>query len=251
MQTESNLRDRLVALGLCGLSERWDEIANKPWLQDVVKMEEDYRHRTGFARRLKAAKLGNYKPVAYFDWAWPKKIDRDVIEELMTLEFMKEHENIVFIGPNGVGKTLFAKNIALEAVRKGFTAVVWDVIALLNVLSAKEKRGTLTHALAQIAKPDVLVLDEFGQVAFGERHGDLLFAVINARYLKKSTIITTNTPFTQWGSFFPNTSCVGTLVDRLLHRSEVVDIEGPTWRAHEAELRLKQKQAARKAKKKK
>ena len=126
-----------------------------------------------------------------------------------------------------------------------------DASALLTELSRAETQGKLAFCLAKFGKPDLLLIDEIGQVTFGNRHADLFFAVINRRYLKRSTIITTNTPFGQWGDLFPNATCVVTLVDRLLHRSEVVTINGTSFRLRESEERQIQKRTRREERKKK
>jgi len=248
--TEFN-RKRAQQLGLHGLADRWNEYGGQDWVGELLGLEEEHRHRSGLARRLRAAKLEEFKPLAEFDWSWPESIDRSLIEELMTLAFIDEKENIAFVGPNGVGKTLIAKNIAYEAVRRGKRAVFIDASELLTQLSKAESQGTLSAALTKLAKPDLLVIDEIGQVTFGNRHADLLFAVINRRYLKRSTVISTNTAFGQWGDLFPSATCVVTLVDRLLHRAEVVTITGTSFRLRESEERQTRKRARREERKRK
>jgi DNA replication protein DnaC len=240
-----NLITRIKKLKLYGLAERWSEYEGKEWIAELVKTEEDHRHRRGLAQRLKAARLGDFRPIAEFDWSWPKKINRAVVEELLTLGFMAEKENIALLGSNGVGKTLIAKNIAFEAIRVGKRAKFMDASEMLTQLSRAESTGNLSRALASLTLPDLLIIDEIGQVSFGDRHADLFFALINRRYLKKSTIITTNIEFGQWGSLFPNATCVVTLVDRLLHRAEIVDIEGNSFRLRESQERQQQKQVRR------
>ena len=250
MGTEFNQK-RAKLLGLNGLVNRWNEFASQDWVSELLGIEEEHRHRSGLERRLKSAKLAEFKPMANFDWKWPEDIDRALIEELMTLSFLDEKENIAFIGPNGVGKTMVAKNIAFEAVRRGKSALFMDAAALLTDLSDAETQNKFALFLSKFVKPDLLIIDEIGQVTFGNRHADLLFAVINRRYLKRSTIITTNTPFGQWGDLFPNATCVVTLVDRLLHRSEVVNISGTSFRLRESQERQTQKRTRRAERKKK
>jgi DNA replication protein DnaC len=234
-------KKRAQHLGLHGLADRWNDVATKDWVTELLGIEEEYRHRSGLARRLRGASLGDFKPLADFDWSWPEEIDRAAIEELMTLAFLDEKENVVLVGHNGTGKTLIAKNIGLEAVRRGRRVLFTDASEMLTQLSRAETTGGIGKALARLAKLDLLVIDEIGQVTFSARHADLLFAVINRRYLKKSTILTTNTPFAQWGDLFPSATCVHALVDRLMHRGEKVEIKGPSFRQRESEERQQRK----------
>jgi DNA replication protein DnaC len=245
MTTADVNRKRAVLLGLHGLAERWNEFASKDWVNELLFLEEGYRHRSGLSRRLKGAHLGDFKPLAEFDWSWPTEIDRQLVDELMTLSFLDEKENVVLVGAHGVGKTLIAKNIAFEAVRRGKRALFVDASEMLTALSKAESQGGVGKALTKLAKADLLIIDEIGQVTFGTRHADLLFAVINRRYLKRSTIITTNTPFSGWGELFPSATCVVALVDRLMHRAEVVTIAGTSFRLRESEERQTRKRNQR------
>jgi DNA replication protein DnaC len=245
MSAQEENKKRAQTLGLHGLADRWNDVATKAWVLELLGIEEEYRHRSGLARRLKCANLGDFKPLADFDWKWPAEIDRSAIEELMTLSFLDEKENVVFVGHNGTGKTLIAKNVALEAARRGRRVLFTDASEMLTLLSRAETQGVIGKALAKLSKLDLLVIDEIGQVTFSARHADLLFAVINRRYLKKSTILTTNTPFAQWGNLFPSATCVHALVDRLMHRGEKVEIKGQSFRQRESEERQQCKHTRR------
>jgi DNA replication protein DnaC len=228
------MKRRVRALGLLGILENWAHYSTEPWLDKLVLEEEDFRTRNSFQRKLKSAKLGDFKLLAHFDWNWPKKIDKIAVQELSSLEFMREKENIVFIGGNGTGKTMIAKNIVFEGIKRGFSGLNVSAADMLAKLSRYEATGFYSRGLAQYTKVDLLLIDELGQVSFGQRHADLLFAVINARYQKKSTIITTNTPFRNWNDLFPSATCVATIIDRLVHHSEIVEIDGDSFRMKEA-----------------
>ena len=112
MTTPETLRDRALRLGMHGLLLHWDEIAEEHWLSWVIEVEETERDRRSLQRRLANARLGRFKPLADFDWDWPRRIDRVLVEELMALRFIDEAANVVIAGPNGTGKTMLAKNIA-------------------------------------------------------------------------------------------------------------------------------------------
>jgi DNA replication protein DnaC len=163
----------------------------------------------------------------------------------MTLDFLKDASNLVFVGPNGVGKTLCATNIAYQAVLAGHTALFITAGQLLGELAALDSDSALRRKLRQYAAPDLLVIDEVGYLSYSNRHADLLFELVSRRYQHKSTVVTTNRAFADWGEVFPNAACVVSLIDRLMHRAEVVRIDGDSYRAKEADERQAQRTAER------
>lgn len=228
------LKPRAERMGLYGLLAHWDEVSNEKWVEQLIAYEEDERQCRSLERRVRSAKVGRFKPMADFDWAWPKKIDREVIDELFSLEFVKERGNVVLVGPNGIGKSMIAQNLAHQAVLKGHTVRFVTASELLSDLTAQDSPTALQRRLRRYSYPAVLVIDEVGYLSYNNRHADLLFEVISRRHQQKSTIVTTNRGFTEWHEIFPNSSCVVALVDRLLHSAEVTKIEGESYRLKEA-----------------
>ena len=110
------LMERARALGLHGIVAHWDDIEETGWLSTLIDWEEEERRSRSLKRRLADARLGQFKPLAEFDWDWPRRCDRMAVEDLMTLDFLKEAANLVLVGPNGVGKSTIAANIAYRAV---------------------------------------------------------------------------------------------------------------------------------------
>jgi hypothetical protein len=155
----------------------------------------------------------------------------------MTLEFLKDASNVVLVGPNGVGKTMCACNLGYQAVLAGHTALFITAGQLLGELAALDSDSALRRKLRQYAAPDLLLIDEVGYLSYSNRHADLLFELVSRRYQHKSTVVTTNRAFAEWGEVFPNAACVVSLIDRLMHRAEVVRIDGDSYRAKEAEER--------------
>ncbi|MFY9779871.1 MAG: IS21-like element helper ATPase IstB [Candidatus Baltobacteraceae bacterium] len=239
------LRQRAKALKLYGLLAHWTEIDETSWLPTLVQWEEEEQIRRSLERRIKGARLGRFKALDQFDWNWPTRCDRGAIEAILTLEFIQEAANVILIGPNGVGKTMLAKNIAHQALIAGHTVLCTVAGQLLGDLTASESDAAVRRRLRQYSAPDVLVVDEIGYLSYSNRHADLLFELLNRRYEKKSTIITTNKPFAQWQEVFPSAGCVVSLVDRLVHRSEVIAIEGKSYRLKEAEERSERNQRRR------
>jgi DNA replication protein DnaC len=196
----AEIKARLKTLGLFGLLACCDEIADKPWLPEVLAIEERERQKRSLERRLRNSRVAAFKPMADFDWAWPKKIDREAVDELFTLSFVKTGHNAVLVGPNGVGKTMILKNVADQAVVRGHTV----------------RFATASDMLADLAAQE-------SSVALARRYDT-----------QKPVLLSTNKAFTEWSEVFPHAACVVTLVDRLIHRAEVIDIDAESYRLKEA-----------------
>jgi len=221
----TELRTQAAGLRLHGLLAHWSEVmADADAAQRIaqwLRWEAEERGRRSLERRLRAAHIG-----------------RAAIEELMTLQFMADATNVVLVGGNGLGKTMFACNLGYQAVLAGHTVLFVTAGHLLGDLAALDSDSTLRRRLRHYAAPDVLLIDEVGYLSYSNRHADLLFELVSRRYQHKSTVVTTNKSFVDWGEVFPNAACVVSLVDRLMHRAEVVRIEGESYRAKEAQERL-------------
>jgi len=159
----------------------------------------------------------------------------------MTLDFLKDATNVVLQGPNGVGKTTLARNLAHQALLQGHTVRFTTAGALLGDLAALDSDSLLRRRLRFYAAPQLLVVDEVGYLSYSHRHADLLFELVSRRYEQKSTLITTNRPFAEWGEVFPGAACVVSLIDRLLHHAEIIAIEGDSYRLKEAQERATQR----------
>lgn len=244
----TELLARAHALGLWGLLAHADELSEQDleWLGRLLHWEETERARRSLERRLGDARIGRFKSLADFDWAWPKRLDREAIEDLTTLRFIAEAANAILVGPNGIGKTMVAQNIAYLAALAGHTVRFTTASEMLNDLAAQDGASALRRRMRRYVQPRLLVVDELGYLAYGNRHADLLFEIVSRRYNERSTLISTNKPFAQWNDMFPNATCVVTLVDRLVHRCDIIEFEGDSYRLKEA--RERKARRSRKAK---
>lgn len=238
---EDNLRTRAKALNLFGLLVNWEEATAAGWIRTLLDWEDQERARRSLERRLRNAHIGRFKPLCDFDWNWPKSCDRVATQALMTLDFLKDATNIVFVGPNGIGKSTLAQNIAYQAVVNGHTVMFTSAGQMLGDLAALDSDTALRRRLRHYAAPRLLVIDEVGYLSYSNRHADLLFELISRRYEQKSTMITTNRPFAEWSEVFPNAACVASLIDRLVHHAEILRLDGESYRLKEAGERAQKK----------
>jgi DNA replication protein DnaC len=231
--TPDTLRDTARRLGLYGLLANWPTVAHEDWLPRVLDYEEAERRRRSLDKRLKQARIGTCKTMADFDWQWPQKIDRPAIEDLFSFEFAAEAANVVLVGPNGVGKTMIAQNLAHQALLQGLTVRFTSCSEMLHTLARLQSDLSLHRYLQRYCQPQLLVVDEVGYLSYDTRYADLLFEVVTRRYQHRSIVLTTNKAFSEWNEVFPNAACVVTLIDRLVHRAEILSIDGESYRLKE------------------
>ena len=213
-------------------------------LEQLAQAEISERSRRSLERRLRLSGIKRFKPMADFEWSWPTKIERDVIERALTLDFLSESRNLVMVGRNGLGKTMIAQNLCHSAVLAGYSVLFRSAAALLEELHRQTLEGRRSK-LRTYTNVGLLCVDEVGYLSFDDKAADLLYEVINRRYERKPVILTTNRPFKEWNEVFPNATCIVTLLDRLLHHADVTVIEGESYRVRESE----QETAARRKKK--
>ncbi len=183
------LKDRARALGLHGLLAHWGEVAERDWLAELIAWEEEERRARSLKRRLAAAQIGRFKPLADFDWEWPRRCDRMAVEDLMSLDFLDDAANVVLVGPNGVGKSTIAANLAHRAILEGHTVRFATAASMLGELAAIDSDTLLQRKLRFYARQHLLVIDEVGYLSYSNRHADLLFNIVSSRSRQNSTII--------------------------------------------------------------
>ena len=244
--TLEGVRHSLRRLGFYGLLAHAESLIHEPWLARVLDIEDTERAQRSLKRRLDNTRLGAFKPLADFDWAWPTKCDHSLLKELFSLAFLEEAANVVLIGANGLGKTMLLKNLAYQAVLHGYTARFTLASDMLHDLAAQDSTTALARRLRRYTSPTILAIDEVGYLSYDARYADLLFEVVTRRYeLRRPIALTTNKVFGEWNQVFPNAACVVTLVDRLVHRAEIVALEGKSYRLKEAQERTERKVKSR------
>jgi DNA replication protein DnaC len=210
-------------------------------LEELARQEIAERERRSLERRLREAQLGRFKPIDEFDWNWPQKLDRAVLDRALSGGLVRERENLILVAAQGLGKTMLARNIAHAAVLQGHSALFIEASRMLLDLGVQDSARSLERRLRHYAKPALLCIDEVGYLSYDARAADLLFEVVSRRYEQKSIVISTNLAFKDWPTIFPNASCVTALIDRLTHHADICLIEGHSYRRREAEARRPKK----------
>ena len=239
-----DLHAQLLSLALPATAENLDDFiaratknrwAPRTLLEELCRAETATRARRSLERRLRLSRLGRFKPMADFDWQWPRKIDRELIERAFTLDFIAEARNLLLLGANGLGKTMIVKNIAFQAVQAGYSVLFRTASEILEDLQSSSP-DLCRRKLKTYARYDLLCCDEVGYLSYDNNAADLLFEIFNRRYERRSSIVSTNKAFKDWNSIFPNAGCIVTLLDRLTHHADYTVIEGPSYRVRESEL---------------
>ncbi len=244
MTSHPDLSSQLAALGLRGAATSIDKLLAKAnrehWqpiqlLEQLIHNEDSDRSRRSLERRQARSKIGVFKPMVDFDWNWPTEIDRPAIERTLQLHFVKEGVNLVIAGAHGLGKTMLLKNIAHNAVLKGYTVLVITAAKMLGELSAIDSPSKLERRIKHYVGFRLLCIDELGYLSYDSRAADLLFEIVTRRYQSRKPIaLTTNLAFKEWTTVFPHATCTVALVDRLTHHSDIITIKGNSWRKKEA-----------------
>ena len=135
---DTDLKEKARKLGFKALAAHWSEYVNEPCIKRLLEQEEADKHRRSLERRLRESQINEMKPASEFDWMWPKKIDRELVDDLFTLKFVEEPANVIFVGPNGIGKTMLAKNLIHKALLSGYKTRFTPASQMLNDLSSQD-----------------------------------------------------------------------------------------------------------------
>jgi DNA replication protein DnaC len=226
------IRENYEAIGKTAARKQWDHIQ---YLTELVEQESNLRRDKCIRRRIHSAKFPVIKTMDQFDWSWPRKINQTQIKNLFRLKCIDEKSNVVFIGSVGVGKTHIATALGYQACLNNHSVLFTSAIDAVNNLIAAQRTGHLKQELKNYLKPSLLIMDELGYLPIDKNGADLLFQIISERYERGSIIITTNRVFKEWPEIFNNDSTLtSALLDRLLHHTEAVVIEGDSYRMRRA-----------------
>jgi len=201
-------------------------------LDHLFDLELQLREKNKIERCFKQSKLYEKTTIDQFDFSFhgSRKNQKSRIVNLMDLEFIKHRKDIILIGNPGVGKSFLAKCMAYAATQAAVKVLFTTAMDMINHLIAAEADHSLLKKLQYYQSQELLVIDEIGYLSLGTQGSNLFFQVISARHERKSTVITTNRPFAQWGEIFDNTTVATAIADRLVYNSEILILEGPSYR---------------------
>jgi DNA replication protein DnaC len=235
----NTLRKRLRECKLSGIYNSLEErltyaqekkISYLELLQLLFEDEENNRRDNNYRQRQAKAKLPYYKTIEDFDFAFQPSIDQRMINDCSTCQFIQEKKNIVFLGNPGTGKTHLAIAIGIKALLKGYKVLFTPVAEMLHNLHVSKADNSFYQKLAVYSAPDLLILDELGFRKLPGYSADDFFEVISRRYEKGSVIITSNKDFDQWGDIFTDNVLAHAILDRVMHHSTLIKINGPSYR---------------------
>ena len=250
-QQLATIIEGLTILGLDNISSNLtnylkEAINNKmtiiDFLSEVIEAERVIKVNKRIETKMRYAGFPNRKTFEMFDFDFQPSIDKELIMILKTLKFIENKENIAFIGTPGVGKTHLSIAFGMHAIHTKYTTHFVNCHKLIEDLFKASFENRLKDKINYYARFDLLIIDEIGFLPMDVTRANLFFQLINKRYEKKSTIITTNKQFSQWGDVFSDITIASAILDRFLHHCHTVNIKGDSYRLKERKEVMKNKE---------
>ena len=237
------LRETCRQLRLSGLAASLDlrvqeaashQLPHLQFLELLLQDELTVRAQRRLERRKQAAGFRDLKPLEDFDWSFNPSIKRSQIFDLATGQFVRQHRDVLLLGPPGVGKSCLAQALGHAVIRAGFQVLYCSVFDLVRELQADASPAEAQRTLTKYLKPDLLCIDDFGMKHFPPKSADTLLELIVRRHQNRSTLLTSNRPIEEWGQLLGDVPAATAILDRFLQQAEIIAISGRSYRLRHA-----------------
>ncbi len=207
-----------------------NRLTHAEFLELILQDELAVRGERLIQRRTKAAAFRELKTLDQFDFSFNPSINKQQIYDLATCRFIRESRDVLWLGPPGVGKSFLVQALAYQAIKCGFLVYYRSVFDVVRDFMQDEAFGSQDKVLARYLKPDLVVIDDMGMKQLPNKSGEFLFEIIMRRYELKSTMMTSNRPLEDWGKLIGDVPAASAILDRFMHRAEVINITGKSYR---------------------
>ena len=210
------------------------QLPHVQFLELLLQDELNVRSQRQLERRKKAAGFRGLKPLEDFDWSFNPSIKRSQIFDLATGQFIRQHRDILLLGPPGVGKSFLAQALGHAAIRAGFLVLYCSIFDMVRELQSDQSPAESQRTLTRYLKPDLLAIDDFGMKHFPPKSAEALLELIVRRHQNRSTLLTSNRPIEEWGQLLGDVPAATAILDRFLQQAEIIQITGRSYRLRNA-----------------